>query len=79
MYKLQKISFLILTIVTINLSAQSTKDSLVKKKKYQAKPSVTIQFGKEAFVSASSTTIRWLGMAGFFVNSRGTNFMMTHY
>lgn len=59
----------------ISLNAQSiTVDA--NKKRYQASAPKTIQFGKEAFVSSNSTTIRWLGMAGFLVNSRGTNFMI---
>jgi L-ascorbate metabolism protein UlaG (beta-lactamase superfamily) len=58
--------------------AQSTTDSTTSKavKKYQAKAPPTQPFGAEAFRPSGSTTIRWLGMAGFLVNSRGTTFMI---
>src|SRR5689334_21703628 len=60
-----------------NVQPQSTADSTGKKeKKYQAKAPPTQPFGKEAFASSDNTTIRWLGMAGFLVNSRGTTFMV---
>jgi L-ascorbate metabolism protein UlaG (beta-lactamase superfamily) len=45
-------------------------------KKYQAKAPPTQFFGKEAFGPSKETTIRWLGMAGFFINSRGTTIMV---
>ena len=45
-------------------------------KKYQAKAPPTQPFGKEAFGSSEGTTLRWLGMAGFLINSRGTTFMI---
>lgn len=45
-------------------------------KKYQAKPPATQPFGAEAFGVSRNTTIRWLGNAGFFINSRGTSFMV---
>lgn len=58
--------------------AQSTVDSTAKKtsKKYQAKAPQTQPFGAEAFRSSNKTTLRWLGMAGFLINSRGTTFMI---
>jgi L-ascorbate metabolism protein UlaG (beta-lactamase superfamily) len=58
--------------------AQSSTDTATKKaaKKYQAKAPPTQPFGKEAFGVSNATTIRWLGMAGFLVNSRGTTFMV---
>jgi L-ascorbate metabolism protein UlaG (beta-lactamase superfamily) len=62
-------------IICISSNAQSIVDSS-NKKRYQAKAPKTIQFGKEAFLTSKLTTIRWLGMAGFHVNSRGTNFMI---
>jgi L-ascorbate metabolism protein UlaG (beta-lactamase superfamily) len=57
---------------------QSATDTSTKKtsKKYQAKAPATQPFGKEAFGASKTTTIRWLGMAGFLVNSRGTTFMV---
>ncbi|MBN8651812.1 MAG: MBL fold metallo-hydrolase [Cytophagales bacterium] len=45
-------------------------------KKYQAKAPPTQPFGKEAFDSSKETTIRWLGMGGFLINSRGTTLMV---
>lgn len=62
-------------LICISSNAQSIVDSS-NKKRYQAKAPKTIQFGKEAFLTSNVTTIRWLGMAGFHVNSRGTNFMI---
>jgi L-ascorbate metabolism protein UlaG (beta-lactamase superfamily) len=67
-----------LLITVIMLHAQSAADSITKKtaKKYQAIAPPTQPFGAEAFKPSKETTIRWLGMAGFLVNSRGTTFMV---
>jgi L-ascorbate metabolism protein UlaG (beta-lactamase superfamily) len=71
---------LILTnsIFSDNVQSQSPPDAKNKKaeKKYQATAPATEPFGKEAFQQSDNTTIRWLGMAGFLVNSRGTTFMI---
>lgn len=63
---------------TINMEAQSTSDTTKKKteKKYQAKAPRTQPFGAEAFRASDKTTLRWLGMAGYFINSRGTTLMV---
>ena len=62
---------------TINSDAQTASDSTKgTQKKYQAKAPSTQPFGAEAFTPSNNTVIRWLGMAGFFVNSRGTTFMI---
>ena len=45
-------------------------------KKYQAKAPKTQPFGAEAFGASDHTTIRWLGAAGFLINSRGTTLMI---
>ena len=45
-------------------------------KKHQAKAPKTQPFGAEAFKASLDTTIRWLGGAGFFVNTRGTTLMI---
>jgi L-ascorbate metabolism protein UlaG (beta-lactamase superfamily) len=45
-------------------------------KKYQAKAPQTQPFGAPAFAPSATTTLRWLGMAGFFINSRGTTLMV---
>ncbi|MEL4358768.1 MULTISPECIES: MBL fold metallo-hydrolase [unclassified Luteococcus] len=42
----------------------------------QATPPATIPFGAEAFESIGHTELRWLTMAGFLVNSRGTTLMI---
>jgi L-ascorbate metabolism protein UlaG (beta-lactamase superfamily) len=67
-----------LLIFTGALPAQSISDSTGAKteKKFQAKAPLTQPFGKEAFVPSNNTTIRWLGMAGFLVNSHGTTLMI---
>jgi L-ascorbate metabolism protein UlaG (beta-lactamase superfamily) len=71
------IPVMILTF-TYNVNAQNDKDTTTSKieNKYQAKAPVTQPFGKEAFEKSNGTTIRWLGMAGFFINSRGTTMMV---
>lgn len=69
--------FLICLGITLGVKAQTVADTTHKTvKKYQAKAPETIPFGKEAFGRSNQTTIRWLGMAGFLVNSRGTTFMI---
>ena len=55
---------------------QAQTDSTGTKKKYQAKAPKTQPFGAEAFKASNKTTLRWLGMAGFFINSRGTTLMI---
>lgn len=45
-------------------------------KKYQAKAPKTQPFGADAFKASQDTMIRWLGAAGFFINSRGTTVMI---
>ncbi|WP_439489139.1 MBL fold metallo-hydrolase [Algoriphagus sp.] len=45
-------------------------------KKYQATPPPTQRFGAEAFEKSDNTTLRWLGMAGFLINSHGTTLMI---
>ena len=69
---------LIFLAVTIKVQGQAALDTMKKKtvKKYQAKAPATQPFGAEAFGPSIKTTIRWLGMAGFLVNSRGTTFMV---
>lgn len=63
-----------ISIIIVSAQAQSVRDSTAKK--YQAKAPATLPFGAEAFASSKNTVIRWLGMAGFLVNSRGTTFMI---
>jgi L-ascorbate metabolism protein UlaG (beta-lactamase superfamily) len=42
----------------------------------QARAPRTQPFGGEAFGPTEGTTLRWLGMAGFLINSRGTTIMI---
>lgn len=76
----KKICFLALVmglISIINVSAQSDSTQTTKTaKKYQATAPKTQPFGKEAFAPSKTTTLRWLGMAGFLINSRGTTLMV---
>ena len=44
--------------------------------KGQAYPQATRHFDGKAFESSNHTVIRWLGNAGFFINSRGTCIMV---
>ena len=77
-----KKSVLLLSAVFVSaiiVEAQSTADSTVTKKtekKYQAKAPKTQPFGAEAFAKSNKTTLRWMGMAGFLVNSRGNTLMV---
>ena len=62
---------------TLSVEAQTTSDSSKSTpKKYQAKAPATQPFGEKAFGKSKKTTLRWLGMAGFLINSRGTTFMV---
>lgn len=71
------IAVLSLVVFASNGQAQvSDQPSGETQKKYQAKAPPTQPFGKEGFASSNATTIRWLGMAGFLINSRGTTIMV---
>ena len=76
MYNLSKLFLIVFLFSGLMINAQSNTDSLIKAKKYQAKAPKTQPFGKEAFQKSKNTTIRWLGMAGFLINSRGTTIMV---
>jgi L-ascorbate metabolism protein UlaG (beta-lactamase superfamily) len=62
--------------------AQSASDSAriarpdTTARRPQAKAPPTQSFGAEAFGRSDGTTLRWLGMAGFLINSRGTTLMV---
>ena len=43
---------------------------------HQARAPQTQPFGPEAFEPVGATVLRWLGMAGFLINSRGTTLMV---
>ncbi len=72
---MKKISVLVILLV-IAFAGKSQNSSDTASKKYQAKAPPVKPIGKDAFTASSATTIRWLGMAGFLVNSRGTTFMI---
>jgi L-ascorbate metabolism protein UlaG (beta-lactamase superfamily) len=42
----------------------------------QARAPTTQPFGAAAFEAGGGTVLRWLGMAGFLINSRGTTLMV---
>src|SRR5512133_3559837 len=42
----------------------------------QARAPQTQPFGVEAFEASDGTVLRWLGMAGFLINARGTTVMI---
>lgn len=69
-------TWLVILVSLHHVQAQTTKGNTETKKKYQAKAPKTKPFGAEAFKASNKTTLRWLGMAGFFINSRGTTLMV---
>ena len=67
----------LLLLFSLDVKTQTISDSTTSpQKKYQARAPQTQPFGFEAFDKSEQTTLRWLGMAGFLVNSRGTTFMV---
>ncbi|MBK8291395.1 MAG: MBL fold metallo-hydrolase [Flammeovirgaceae bacterium] len=68
----------IVILISITQACAQTDGSQIKntEKKFQAKAPQTQPFGKEAFAPSKTTTLRWLGMAGFLINSRGTTMMV---
>ncbi len=68
---------LLLNICLSSVCIYGQRDSTVKSiKKYQAKAPPTQPFDAAVFQPSSQTTLRWLGMAGYFINSRGTTLMV---
>jgi L-ascorbate metabolism protein UlaG (beta-lactamase superfamily) len=70
------LSFLLVTVVKTANAQETSKTAAPNVKKHQAMAPPTQPFGAEAFDKNTKTTIRWLGMAGFLINSRGTTFMI---
>ncbi|TDN79347.1 L-ascorbate metabolism protein UlaG (beta-lactamase superfamily) [Salegentibacter sp. 24] len=62
-------------VVPITLTSK-LETGLIGKRNIQARPPATQPFGAEAFQATNNTTIRWLGNAGFLINSRGTTLMI---
>lgn len=79
---MMKRSFLTLAITLSIFSCKSDKkepEKSVEKEsveKWQAKAPATQPFGSEAFDKSNNTTLRWLGMAGFLINSHGSTIMI---
>lgn len=69
--KIKSLVISVFLLASINMQAQS-----VYNEKGQAVPPATQFFGTEAFEPTQHTVIRWLGSAGFLVNSRGTCLMV---
>ena len=69
-------SVLVLTLALLArpTAAQAQTDSVARKPQAKAPP--TQPFGAEAFGPSRGTTLRWLGMGGFLINSRGTTLMI---
>lgn len=68
--------FLVLFLLLLHSINAQSEEGKTAKKKYQAKAPTTQAFGKEAFEKSDKTTLRWLGMGGFFINSHGTTLMI---
>jgi len=72
----RSLSFALLMILSAAVNGQTPAAAQPPAKKYQARPPATQPFGAEAFKPSNATTIRWLGNAGFLINSRGTTLMV---
>ena len=55
---------------------QHIPESAGRPVRVQARAPATQPFGAEAFGPSAGTTLRWLGMAGFLINARGTTLMV---
>lgn len=64
--------------ISLILSVQGiwAQSKVYYNKKGQACPSAVQSFGEEAFEKQDMTVVRWLGSAGFLINSRGTCIMV---
>lgn len=62
-------------VLPIALASKCEVES-TNKKNYQARPPATQPFGAAGFSPSEETIIRWLGNAGFLINSRGTTLMV---
>lgn len=71
-----KVWVIILFVLASSVVVEAQADSTAAKKKYQAKPPATQPFGEKAFQKSNKTVIRWLGNAGFLINSRRTVVMV---
>jgi len=77
-----RIIFLGIGIMIATFACKTVKNESVTEnqnkteKRNQAKAPSSKPFGIEAFEATNKTTIRWLGMAGFMINSHGTTLMI---
>ena len=67
-----KSKLVLAVILSIQIQIAWAQSRISYNKKGQAVPSAVQPFGEEAFDLQDGTIIRWLGNAGFFINSRGT-------
>jgi L-ascorbate metabolism protein UlaG (beta-lactamase superfamily) len=74
--KILILASLYILVSVINVNGQADNASKKVEKKYQAKAPTTQPFGKEAFAKSKTTVLRWLGMGGYLINSRGTTLMV---
>ena len=71
-----KSKLVLAVILSIQIQIAWAQARISYNKKGQAVPSAVQPFGEEAFDLQDGTIIRWLGNAGFFINSRGTCIMV---
>lgn len=77
MRKLFTVATCFALLFSLSAATQTATDTVKTTiRKYQAKAPKTKPFGAAAFGKSDKTTLRWLGMAGFLTNSRGTTFMV---
>lgn len=66
----------LIIVVLLQLSIEMSGQSVIYTPKGQAMPSKVQCFDRESFSDCDNTQIRWLGNAGFLINSRGTTLMV---
>ena len=71
-----KSKLVLAVILSIQIQIAWAQSRISYNKKGQAVPSAVQPFGEEAFDLQDGTIIRWLGNAGFFINSCGTCIMV---
>jgi len=60
----------------LGIRGKAVKTGKAGKKKYQAKAPKAMRFGAKEFKPYDKTSIRWLGLAGFYINCHGINIML---
>jgi len=69
-------AILLLVLLFISINPGNSQSISRNQATGQAMAPPTQPFGDEAFNKTNNTEIRWLGNAGFFINSRGTTLML---